>query len=197
LDPLVAGVHPGLLHLDRRTQVVGPNHGAAQDQHGQGRGQPNQPAGPAGAAVRTRDFFIRVPAITFFAAFLAASTRFAARSFADERAADFLPARVPASRRFFTEAEMSFFRLSAAVMRSTSSAFVMRLVALRLFDRASSRSSSFVSLFNSWGVISIAPWFLPLCSNIRHMESNFKASNAIGLNVLEKKADLWYKYGGG
>jgi hypothetical protein len=29
------------------------------------------------------------------------------------------------------------------------------------------------------------------------MESNFKASNAIGLNVLEKKADLWYKYGGG
>ena len=51
LDPLVTGVQPGLLHLDRRAHVVGPHHGAAQDQHGQGGGQPNQPAYPAGAGL--------------------------------------------------------------------------------------------------------------------------------------------------
>ena len=51
LDPLVTGVQPGLLHLDRRAHVVGPHHGAAQDQHGQAGGQPNQPAYPAGAGL--------------------------------------------------------------------------------------------------------------------------------------------------
>ena len=62
LDSLVTGVHPGLLHLDRRAHVVGPHHGAAQDQHGQAGGQPNQPAYPAGAgfiAVSVRWWFAK------------------------------------------------------------------------------------------------------------------------------------------
>jgi len=59
LDSLVTGIRPGLLHLDRRTHVVGPYHGAAQDQHGQAGDHPNQPAHPDSAGLIVHRFCSR------------------------------------------------------------------------------------------------------------------------------------------